>query len=176
MNKSDLIQQAIGFQEEINRLIMEHRTEEWLSLDLTIAQLKSTIYIYSKGKVKFKELAGALGVTPSVVTGIVDRLVLQGMVKRKLEGSSTDRRVQWLIVTDKGKAVLDNIRQESIKEISQILEVLSYEDLSALVRGFSALVKAAEPYLENRNKARGTAADRVNRYSLSATYLNQEEF
>ena len=162
MNRNDLIQQAIGFQEEINRLIMEYRAKEWMSLDLTIAQLKSIVYIYSKGKTNFKELAGALNVTPSVVTGIVDRLVLQGMVKRKRIGSSVNRRVQWLIITDKAKALLDNMRQQTTDNMSQILETLSDEDLSALVQGFSALIKAAEPYFENQRKVMGITADSKN--------------
>ena len=159
MNRNDLIQQAIGLQGELNRLIMAYRAKEWMSLDLTIAQLKSIVYIYSKGKANFKELARALNVTPSVVTGIVDRLVLQGMVKRKRIGSSVDRRVQWLIITDKAEALLDNIRQQTIDNISQILETMNDEDLSALVQGFSALIKAAEPYFENQNKVMGITAD-----------------
>jgi len=158
-NKKDLIHQVIGFQEEINRLIMECRVEAWLSLDLTIAQLKSVVYIYSKGRANFRELARALNVTPSVVTGIVDRLVLQGMAKRKRVSSSVDRRMQWLVVTDKGRAILDNIRQQTNDNISQVLETLNEEDLSALVQGFSALIKATESYLANQDKTKETIAD-----------------
>jgi len=153
-NRNDLIQQAIGLQKELNRLTLEYSTKEWMSLDLTIAQLKSIIYIYGKEKASFKELAGALDVTPSVVTGVVDRLIQQGMVKHKRISISVDRRVQWLIITNKAKALLDNIKQQTIDNISQILETLSDEELSALVQGFSALTRAAKPYFENRNKLR----------------------
>jgi len=134
MNKQELVNQAIGFQKEINRLFLDYKVEEWLSLGLTITQLKSIIYIYGRRKASFKELAEALNVTPSVVTGIVDRLALQGMVKREAEVSSTDRRVQWLVVTDKGKALLDNIRQQMHVNIEQILGIMSIDDISALVR------------------------------------------
>jgi hypothetical protein len=60
---------------------------------------------------------------------------------------------------DRGKTLLSDISQESVKEIAQILERLSCENLSALVQGFSALINASEPYLENRDKAVGTASD-----------------
>ncbi len=163
MNKKELIRQAIGFQKEIDRLIMYFKIEEWLSLDLTIAQLKSVIYIYQKRKASYKELAEALNVTPSVVTGIVDRLVIQGMVKRKVGDKSADRRVQWLVVTDKGKALLDNIRQQMHVNMEQILETMSIEDLSAMIKGFSSLIKAAGTFLKNSSKPAGIAA-------------NQEEF
>ncbi len=151
VNKIDLIQQAVGFQKEINQLIMRYRPERWMVLDLTIAQLKSIVYIYSKGSVNFKELAMALNVSPSVVTGIVDRLTSQDIINRL--PSKGDRRVQWLLITDKGRALIDDIKQETIREIAQILETLSDEDLSALVQGFSAFIGAAEPYLENRTKS-----------------------
>lgn len=157
-SKQDLVQKVIGFQDRISQLIMEYPTEKWLSLDLTVNQLKSIMYIYSKGKVNFKELAAALRVTPPVVTGVVDRLVLHGLVKRKLAGSSADRRLQWLIVTDKGKALLDSIREKSIDNTRQILMEMKAEDLSVLVQGFSALITAAETYSEGLRGAMETGA------------------
>jgi DNA-binding MarR family transcriptional regulator len=157
MTKKELVEKAIGFQEEINQLILKHRAESWLSLDLTMAQLKSIIYISIKGKVNFKELAEALNVQPSVVTGIVDRLVTQGMVKRWHVGSVTDRRVQWLTVTEKGQDLLDNIREKIGENTSRILRAMSAEDLKALVQGFSALIKAAGPCFRKQDQAPGTA-------------------
>jgi len=157
-DKKDLIQQAIGLQGEIDRLIIEYRVKEWSSLDLTIAQLKCIAYIYSRGMVNYKELAGGLNVTPSVVTVIVNRLVLQGMVKRRRMGGSTYRRVQCLVVTKRGQALLDNLRRQTSRNMSEILDTMSNEeDLSALVRGFSALIKATEPYLRAQHEVVTTA-------------------
>lgn len=150
MDKHDLIRKVIRFQDNINQMIMEYSSESWLSLDLTIAQLKSLIFICNREQTNFRELSRALDVTPSVVTGIVDRLVLHGMVNRT--SSVEDRRIQWLTVTDKGKGILENIRQKNIGEITQILESLSHEDLSSLVNGFSALLKAAEEYARTNRK------------------------
>ncbi|MDD4923638.1 MAG: MarR family transcriptional regulator [Dehalococcoidales bacterium] len=142
MNKAELIQKAVNFQKEINRLIMAYKTEKWMSLDITITQLKSLIYIYSKEKASFKELAGALNVSPPVVTGIVDRLTSQEIIRR-IAGTS-DRRIQWLTITEKGKQLLNDIRQDTTSEMIKMLEVLSEEDIAALVQGFSALMKTAE--------------------------------
>jgi DNA-binding MarR family transcriptional regulator len=150
MNKTELIQKAVSFQKEINRLIMEYRTEKWLSLDITIAQLKSLIYIYSKGRASFKELAGALNVSPPVVTGIVDRLTAQDIIKR-LAGTR-DRRVQWLTITEKGKQLLNDIKQDNTSQMVKMLEVLSEEDIEALVKGFSALMKTAENSLIGKER------------------------
>lgn len=149
MDRDSLIKEALRFQEKVNELIMEYSFENWLLLHLSIGQLKSLIYIQHKGRTNSKGLARVLGVTPSVITGIIDRLVLQGMVNRT--SSTKDRRVQWLTVTDRGKSLLDNIRQKNIEDIHNILKALSNEELTALVQGFSALTKAAEAYIESRN-------------------------
>lgn len=157
MNKKELIEKAIGFQEEINQLVLKHNAQTWLSLDLTMTQLKSIIYISIQGRVNFKELAEALDVRPSVVTGIVDRLATQGMVRRWPVGSVTDRRVQWLTVTQKGQDLLDNIRETIGENLCRILNAMSAEDLGALVQGFSALIKAAGPQFPKQGEALVTA-------------------
>ena len=150
MDRDDLIPQIIGLQKEISQLIMEYRIENWLSLDLSIAQLKSLIYIHSKGRSNFRELAEALDVTPPVVTGIVDRLVLHGLIQR-VRGQQ-DRRVQWLVLSDKGRALQNDITQKVTKEFHDVLKILSDEDLSALVQSFAALIKAAKTYLQSQQK------------------------
>jgi DNA-binding MarR family transcriptional regulator len=134
-------------------LALEYKSEGWLSLDLSISQLKSLVYINVKEKVSFKELAGALNVAPSVVTGIADRLILRGMVERKQEAASRDRRVQWLVVTEKGRALLDNIRQQISEDTSEILDTMNTDDLSALIQGLSALIEASELYLKKQHTA-----------------------
>lgn len=147
MSRISLIQQVIDLYGEINRLVMTYRADKWLSLDLTISQLKSLIYIYSEGKANYRQLAEALDVTPSVVTGVVDRLISHELISRV--DNPEDRRTQWLVVTEKGEAILDNIRQEGIKGVSHILDTLSDDDMSALVQGLSALIEAAHTYLES---------------------------
>jgi DNA-binding MarR family transcriptional regulator len=110
MNKTELIQKVVSFQKELNRLILAYKTEKWLSLDITITQLKSLIYIYSKGKASFKELAGALHVSPPVVTGIVDRLTTQEIIKRM---SGTGTGVPMADDNRKRETILNDIRQDT---------------------------------------------------------------
>ena len=117
-------------------------SEAWLELNLTIAQLKSLIFVHSEGTTNFKTLATVMRVTPPNVTGIIDRLVEQGLVSR--EENPDNRRMQILKVTDKGEDLLKGLRERGPKRMSGILKLLSIEDLSALYRGLSALIRAAE--------------------------------
>jgi DNA-binding MarR family transcriptional regulator len=75
------------------------------------------------------------------VTGIVDRLVEQGLVSR--EENPEDRRMLLLKTRDKGKALLAKLRERGINRVSGILAQLSLEELSALARGLIAFAKVA---------------------------------
>ena len=86
----------------------------------------------------------ALGVTPSNVTGIVDHLVDQGLVSRTQ--NPEDRREMTLQATDKGQALVSNLREVGIKHMTHILSLLNLEGLSSLAKGLSAFVKAANTY------------------------------
>jgi DNA-binding MarR family transcriptional regulator len=85
-----------------------------------------------------------LRVTPSNVTGIVDRLVEQGLVNRTQ--NPEDRREMTLQTTDEGRALVSNLREAEIKQMSQILSLLTLRELSSLAEGLSAFIKAANSY------------------------------
>jgi DNA-binding MarR family transcriptional regulator len=106
-----------------------------------MTQLKSLFLINSGGDINFRKLAEALGVTPSDVTVIVNRLVKQGLVSRT--ENPEDRRMMMLQVTDKGHALLANLRESGMKHMTEILTLLSPEELSALAQGLSAFIRAA---------------------------------
>ncbi len=112
----------------------------WMGLNLTIVQLKSLSFIDFKGSTNFKSLADALGVTPPSVTGIIDRLVGQGLVSR--EENPENRRMQILRLTQKGRKLLDQLLELHKIKMTALLSQLSPQDLSDLARISDTLVKA----------------------------------
>ena len=58
--------------------------------------------------------------------------------------NSDDRRVLWLGVTDKGKALVEDLREGRAHETRKVLENLTEEELSIVARGFDVLARAAE--------------------------------
>jgi DNA-binding MarR family transcriptional regulator len=114
----------------------------WMDLDLTIVQLKSLLYIDFKGSTNFKQLADALGVTPPSVTGIIDRLVEQGLISR--EENPTNRRMQVLRTTDRGKSLIQRLLESRRSTMSTFLGGLSMQDLSSLARITSILASSIE--------------------------------
>jgi DNA-binding MarR family transcriptional regulator len=142
MDRSDLISEIIKLEHRANRLIRQHSLDAWMELNLTIPQLKSLFFIANYPSTNSSKLAAALGVTPSNVTGIVDRLVEQGLVSR--QENPEDRRALVLKVTEKGEAILSDLRERRTSKMLGILGRMSMEELSYLARGLSSLVKAAE--------------------------------
>ena len=140
--KSKLIGEIIQLQRQVNRALRRDEPDVLMELSLTIAQLKSLFFISNDGSTNFRKLAQALRVTPSNVTGIVDRLVEQGLVSR--QENPEDRRMLLLKPTDKGEALLTSLRESRIGQLSKALSRLSEEQLSTLAQGFRFLVDAAE--------------------------------
>ena len=142
MDRAELTKEIIELQRRINRDMRQYTLDAWMELNLTIPQLKSLFFIANQGSTNFTKLASALGVTPSNVTGIVDRLVEQGLVSR--QENPEDRRMLMLRVTDKGEAIIADLRERRASHISEILAHLSSEELNIVVKGFNLLAKAAE--------------------------------
>ncbi len=111
-----------------------------MDLSLTIPQLKTLFYVVDEGTTHFRKLAGALRVTPSNVTGIVDRLVQQRLINR--QENPEDRRVFLLTPTRQGEILVDRLREKRTNYLSRIIEELDAEELSDLERGLTALARA----------------------------------
>jgi DNA-binding MarR family transcriptional regulator len=149
MKRGDLISEAIELDRQAHRIIRQHSFNAWMGLNLTVTQLKSLFFISNQGVSNPRKLALALGVTPSDVTGIVERLVEQGLLIR--QDNPDDRRVSVLRVTEKGEAILFDLRERRTSSMREILAGMDTEELSCLIKGLSALVKAAQLY-EEANK------------------------
>jgi DNA-binding MarR family transcriptional regulator len=144
MEKQDLIKEVLTLQHQADIILRQFVPEPWIELNLTLAQLKSLFFIAAREKTNFKRLAEALGVTPPNVTGIVDRLVEQGLVTRT--ENPEDRRIMVLQLTDKGHELLNNLRERRINQMTQILAYLNPSELKLQKNCLNTLIKAAETY------------------------------
>jgi len=142
MEKADLITEIIKLQLKADRARRQYELDVWMGLPLTIAQLKSLFFISNQGSTNSGKLAAALGVTPTNTTGIVDRLVKQGLVSRT--ENIQDRRMLLLRATDKGEELVAKLREKRRDYMAEALERMSGDELATLAQGLASLVKAAE--------------------------------
>ena len=80
-------------------------------------------------------LADQLGVTPGGATRLVDRVADDGLVQRR--ACTDDRRVQFVCLTDAGRARLDEVlrlhREDLAREITDRLDPATRQQLNAIL-------------------------------------------
>lgn len=105
-----------------------------LNSELTAPQLFMLAMISKENTPKQSHLADKLGVKPSAITVMIDRLVQSGHVIRKHH--ETDRRIVLVENTAEGTAVLAQANDVQKKVIARGLSQLPPEELHILVSAF----------------------------------------
>jgi DNA-binding MarR family transcriptional regulator len=142
MEQEELIAEIINLQRKVDRARRQYELDVWMDLHLTMAQLKSLFFISNQGSTHPGKLAAALGVTPTNVTGIIDRLERHGLVSRTMD--TRDRRVMLLRATGRGEDLVTKLRERRRGYLAGVLAKLNSDELAALARGLEALAGATE--------------------------------
>src|SRR5687767_7664340 len=112
--------------------MQDDRSSDWLSVDLTMPQLKVLFTTFHAGGSTSSQLARALGVGLSTVTGIVDRLHEHGMVTRFEDPD--DRRVTRVALTGAGRALMHRLHRDTSDRMERLLLRLDDEALRTVER------------------------------------------
>ena len=119
-----------------------NRLEVWEELGLTMSQLRVLYMLQAEPGTPAGNVAAQLKVRPSTATGIVDRLVRDGLVRR--ERDELDRRRVQIWLTDQGLRVINEIRARNRAVIWKIFRNFSEQELQDIDRAFSLLTSEAE--------------------------------
>ena len=84
---------------------------------------------------KMSELSTHLVVSNGNITGVVDRLVSEGLAER--QNLATDRRAFVVRITDKGMALMDEMAAEHLRWIDELFQNVSEADAA---RGISIML------------------------------------
>ncbi len=129
-------------------------TMPWTDLPITLPQLRVLGVLYpSAGGMSGRELAGQLGVGPSAVTPLVDRLVEHGFVRR--EEDRADRRITRLLLTDAGLHVLERMTAGRRERMTDLLRHLDADELAVVHEAFELLNRAADRLKADSTPATG---------------------
>ncbi|HTY81312.1 MAG TPA: MarR family transcriptional regulator [Dehalococcoidales bacterium] len=142
MEKSENILEIFELFRRANRELRKQEPDAWMQLNLPTLQVKSLFFITNRGSTNFKNLAATLKVTPSNLTGVIDRLVEQGLVSRT--ENPEDRRMMVLKATEKGESLVSELRERRLSIMTKALNTLTPEELAEIKLGLTILAKAAE--------------------------------
>jgi DNA-binding MarR family transcriptional regulator len=119
-------------------------TETWVETELTMAQLKALSLLHARGRASGREVAQAMGIGPSAVSQLVDRLVGDGYVRR--EEDPHDRRVTWLVPTARGRAAVEQLVLARRERFAAVVAALDTTRLSRaqVAAALDLLAEAAE--------------------------------
>ena len=142
MEKAELIKDVVNLNWRINRALRKVQEDAWMELALKLPQIRSLFFITNHEGTNFKFMATALKVNASNLTGVVDRLVEQGLVRRIRD--SDDRRKTRLKATAKGESMLGELREKRMNYFSRALANTSPQELRTIIEGLSLLAAATE--------------------------------
>ncbi|MBX3226663.1 MAG: MarR family transcriptional regulator [Labilithrix sp.] len=107
--------------------------------DLTGPQLTVVKMLEQIGDLSLSELSERIRAQNSTVTGIIDRMVREGLVTR--ERSKEDRRVVYIRLTAKGKKLAEEIPIEPMEIFRGALETLTANEVRDLVKILGKVAK-----------------------------------
>ncbi len=112
-------------------------SDVWMDVNITMPQMKVLMLVRENGAMRVGVLARHLNVSTPTITGIVDRLVRQGLVQR--EDDPSDRRVVLNSLTGKGQGVMERLAHRSDAELQRMVGSLSAEEQTAIAQSLKRL-------------------------------------
>ncbi len=123
------------------RCLLAGQTSAWLTVDLTMPQLKALLVVVGVGRATGRQLAKGLGVSLSTVTGIVDRLASHGFVSRAEDPE--DRRITRVEATATGRQLVQQLYVYRRERLRRLLDRLELDQLRTVESAIEYLTAAA---------------------------------
>ncbi len=116
--------------------------EEWLTLDLTMGQLKAMMTLVMSGPLGIGDLGRRIGISEPAASLLVGQLESNGLVSR--EPDPADRRRALVTPAAAARERFEGLLHGRIERVFGLLERLADDDLEALARGLGALENATQ--------------------------------
>jgi DNA-binding MarR family transcriptional regulator len=123
--------------------LLRRAAEEDKTAGLSRARLSALSVVVFRGPLTLGELATAEGVRSATMTGIVNGLESDGLVRRRPHGR--DKRSVNIEATGSGRRLLDRARARRIDHVVSKLDDLSDDDLELLARAAELLDERFSP-------------------------------
>lgn len=126
----------------IMNMIHKSMEDEFRELNITGPQGMIIGILMRHRKMKISELSEKMGLTSSTVSGIVDRLEKQGMVKR--ERSSDDRRVVYVNIDEEFRKKSKEVFKKVEDKFRDMMNKATEEEHDEIVKGLNTLKRLIE--------------------------------
>jgi DNA-binding MarR family transcriptional regulator len=123
------------------RLVVSMPNEVEGVAKVTTEQFGVLTQVLDRRSISMSELAVARNVALNTATSLVDRLVAAGLVER--QGDPSDRRVVRVVITDKGRTLVERLRAVRREAIRRLLDHLDDQEIDLILAAMPALARLA---------------------------------
>jgi len=127
---------------EINRKLFKRLAPLAQREGLSLAEFLVLWKMHRKGSCRVLELAGEIGVPPSTLTGILDRLTAGGWLER--EPDPEDRRAVVMKITQKLRQLMRHVTQASGGSLAKVFSQLPPDLIQRLTADLTAVFNCLE--------------------------------
>ena len=139
LNLEAFADRAMELFSQLARGMVRHENNYLTKGAITLPQVWVLRYLTRQRECPMRELAEFMKMGLSSVTGMVDRLVKQGLANRRR--TEKDRRLVFVDITAKGRKILKEILEQRRKTTLNLFESLSAEERSIYLCILEKLVK-----------------------------------
>jgi DNA-binding MarR family transcriptional regulator len=118
------------------------RSNPLIAANLTMPQLKALLVLSLRPDASGQDVTDVMGIGLATVTGIMDRLVAQGLVARRED--PRDRRIRRLDLTPAGRELIDGINTAGAAHQRRLLAHLPVDKLLVIEQAVGYILEAAE--------------------------------
>lgn len=123
------------------RLVVSMPNEVEGVAKVTTEQFGVLTQVLDRRSLSMSEVAVARNVALNTATSLVDRLVTAGLVER--QGDPSDRRVVRVVITAKGRTLVERLRTIRREAIRRLLDDLSDGEIERILDAMPALARLA---------------------------------
>jgi DNA-binding MarR family transcriptional regulator len=134
--------EIVGRYDALMHRLSEVHAPEFLEIATTMPQAKVLYLLAAATELHMSDLVARLGVSLSTVSGLVDRLVDQGLAARREDPA--DRRQVLVSITAEGSSFIDRFRELNARQLERLLQVLDDPQLATVHRALELLAGAAQ--------------------------------
>lgn len=145
--RADSIERALAGYAQIVELMSATRTPEFPDPHVTMAQMRVLMLLSANGEARMSDLAHQLGIAPSTLSSLVDRLVEGGLASR--HDDPRDRRSVLVAIAPAGNKMLDQFDELGADALRSLLERLDAKDIVTVNKAIELLVAAARRLSED---------------------------
>jgi len=150
MNIKEFASKVIELSPRIIRGFKQYENNYLTRGEITLPQFWALGYLDRNGKSKMNNLAKLLKISPSGTTGLIDRLIAQGLVARKADFH--DRRIVWIELTTQGRGIIKSISKQKTETLIRVFGKISPKDREHYLSILEQVVKITASLPDRKSK------------------------